>query len=52
MAIAVTAGIHNRRCPISLRTGSKRRTDGINGIDSHFNRTVGAIFEADRTRKP
>ena len=53
MAIAVTAGIHNRRMP-PFRYGQEavRRTGGINGIDSHFNRTVGAIFEADRTRKP
>lgn len=53
MAIAVTAGINNSGMP-PFRYGQEavRRTGGINGIDSHFNRTVGAIFEADRTRKP
>ena len=53
MAIAVTAGIHNRRMP-PFRYGQEavRRTGGINGIDSHFNRTISAIFEAYRARKP
>ena len=52
MAIAVTAGIHNRRMP-PFRYGQEavRRTGGINGIDSHFNRTISAIFETYRTRK-
>ncbi len=52
VAIVVAAGVDNGGVtPFGHRQEAVRRTRGINGIDRHFNRAIGAVFEANRTRE-
>ncbi len=52
MAVAVAAGIHNRRMtPFSDGEEAMRRAGGVDGVNGDFNRAISTIFKTDRTRE-
>lgn len=46
MAVAVAAGIHNRRMtPFSDGEEAMRRAGGVDGVNGDFNRAISTIFK-------
>ncbi len=52
VAVAVTAGVNDGRvAPFGHRQEAVRRAGGVDGVDSHLDGAVSAVFEAHRTRE-